>query len=82
MTDTSSSTIASTQGAEGPAKPSLFEVSVISGGALSAGFVGGVWYQFRKSKFKFNLKEHHSELKFAGTAFLAGTVLCLGTFGV
>jgi len=60
----------------------MFEVSVISGGALSAGFLGGVWYQFRKSKFKFNLQEHHSELKFAGTAFLAGTVLCLGTFGV
>jgi hypothetical protein len=67
---------------KGPEKPSLFEVGVISGGALSAGFLGGVWYQFRKSKFKFNLQEHHSELKFAGTAFLAGTVLCLGTFGV
>jgi hypothetical protein len=75
----STSTSTSTKG---PEKPSLFEVSVISGGALSAGFLGGVWYQFKKSKFKFNLQEHHSELKFAGTAFLAGTVLCFGTFGV
>jgi hypothetical protein len=66
----------------GPEKPSLFQVSVISGGALSAGFLGGVWYQFRKSKFKFNINEHHNELKFAGKAFLAGTALCLGTFGV
>mmetsp|Transcript_19471 Transcript_19471/g.36286 ORF Transcript_19471/g.36286 Transcript_19471/m.36286 type:complete len:189 (-) Transcript_19471:105-671(-) len=67
---------------KGPEKPTLFEVCVISGGALSAGFVGGVWYQFRKSKFKFNIQEHHNELRFAGKAFLAGTALCLGTFGV
>ena len=67
---------------EDPQKPSMFEVAVVSGGALSAGFVVGVWYQFRKSKFKFDIRQHHNELKFAGKAFLAGTALCFGTFGV
>ncbi len=72
----------SSNGSNGPVKPSLFEAGVISLGALSGGFIVGVWYQFRKSKFKFNIHEHHNELKFAGKAFLAGTALCLGTFGI
>lgn len=81
MSDSNSRTSTNNE-AQGPAKPSMFEVTVISVGALSAGFVGGVWYQFRKSKFKFNMQEHHNELRFAGKALLAGTVLCFGTFGV
>lgn len=62
-------------------QPSFFMTCVISFGALSGGFATGVWYQFRKSNFKFDFRKHHSDVKFAVTALGAGTALCFGTFG-
>lgn len=51
-------------------------------GALSIGVLIGVRHQFKKAKFKFNWRQHSSGLSMIAGAFVAGTGLCAGTFGI
>jgi hypothetical protein len=51
-------------------------------GMFSIGLLTGVYQAFRYEKTKFDIKVHGPPMIMAGKAFVYGTMLCFGTFGV